>query len=128
MELALSLYQKVQEFHPPEHTSGPTFVALLKACASLRDLRRGHDIQTCISKLGLIEKDPFVGCAVVHMYAKCGSFLKAEEVFDRITFRDVVSWNSMMSGYVEHGRGAEALQCFGEMQIECILPTHVSYI
>eukprot|EP00250_Pteridium_aquilinum_P020023 c24673_g1_i1 orf=410-718(+) len=48
-------------------------VALLKTCAIEKDLHRGSEAHAVIVERGLLEKDVFVGNALVNMYAKCGS-------------------------------------------------------
>ncbi|KDP37589.1 hypothetical protein JCGZ_07935 [Jatropha curcas] len=57
-----------------------------------------------------------VSSALVTMYAKRGDIESASEVFKRQEVRDIVSWNSMVSGYAQHGHGTKALEVFKEMQ------------
>ncbi|KAL0391541.1 UNVERIFIED_CONTAM: Pentatricopeptide repeat-containing protein [Sesamum latifolium] len=52
------------------------------------------------------------------MYAKCGSLDDGDAVFKRMPARDVVSWNAMISGLSQNGRGIEVLTFFEEMQLE----------
>eukprot|EP00250_Pteridium_aquilinum_P013618 c21461_g1_i1 orf=1-507(-) len=56
------------------------------------------------------------------MYAKCGSLTRAQEAFDGLPLRDIVSWTILMAGYNDHGCGEKALECFDRMQHEGILP------
>eukprot|EP00250_Pteridium_aquilinum_P007947 c17548_g2_i1 orf=463-954(+) len=68
-EHALTLYQKMQidgSLQPDSHT----FVALLKACATLRDLESGHRIYLDIAGKGLLESNLFIASTLVDMYAK----------------------------------------------------------
>jgi pentatricopeptide repeat protein len=62
------------------------------------------------------------------MYAKCGSLEKARQVFDLLPIHDVVSWNLMISGYVEHEHGEEALRCLEQMQAKGVAPDAVTFI
>ncbi|KAF7081415.1 hypothetical protein CFC21_085357 [Triticum aestivum] len=57
-----------------------------------------------------------VGSALVSMYARKGSIDSARSVFERQTERDLVSWNSMISGYAQHGYSKEALDTFRQME------------
>ncbi|KAJ0077033.1 hypothetical protein Patl1_35928 [Pistacia atlantica] len=50
------------------------------------------------------------------MYMKLGFVKSAEKVFDEMRIRDLVSWNSMISGYHSVGDGFSALSCFKEMR------------
>ncbi|CAN0887681.1 Pentatricopeptide repeat-containing protein At2g34400 [Linum grandiflorum] len=44
------------------------------------------------------------------MYAKCGQLDCARKVFDEIPQRDLVSWNSMISGYAQMGSARKAMR------------------
>lgn len=52
------------------------------------------------------------------MYAHCGSLEDARCLFDRLPIKDVVTWTTMIAGYVEHGLGQEALDLYAKMQYE----------
>jgi pentatricopeptide repeat protein len=62
------------------------------------------------------------------MYAKCGLILKAREVFDELLVQDVVSWNALIGGYADHGRGEDALDLFHEMQNKGIARDAVTFV
>lgn len=104
-----------------------TFVHSLKACSSIGDIDRGKIIHTEISLDGL-EKVLVVGNALVDMYVKCGSLIDAQEVFDELPVRDVISWNTLLLGYVEHGLGEEAFMGLQQMQVECISSDSVTFV
>jgi pentatricopeptide repeat protein len=106
-----------------------TLACLSKACGSTRSLHMGERIHEEIASKGLLAKDAVLGNAVVDMYVKCGMLEKAEEVVLReLPIRDAVSWTSLIAGYVERGRGREALACFERMQSEGIAPDAVTFI
>ena len=105
-----------------------TFVTSLKACAKLRDYGRGTQIHAEVARMGLVEEDLFVGSALINLYAKCGSFVKAHEVFDRLTIRNVVSWNAMISSYADHGYGEESLKYVEKMTLEGIAPNSITFL
>ena len=50
-----------------------------------------------------------VNSALVTMYAKRGNIESANKVFERQPERDLVSWNSMISGYAQQGYGKKSL-------------------
>ncbi|KAI5067673.1 hypothetical protein GOP47_0018201 [Adiantum capillus-veneris] len=124
---ALQLYQKMRKC-AHAHRDGHTFVAALKACAKLKNLEQGELIHEEIAKLGLLHKNIFVANTVIDMYAKCGSLLKAQQVFDRLPKRTVVSWNALITGYAEHGRGNECMDCLEKMHLDGVFPNAVTFL
>ncbi|XP_072970323.1 pentatricopeptide repeat-containing protein At3g13880-like [Typha angustifolia] len=49
---------------------------------------------------------------LLSMYLKCGNLVHALKLFDRMPVRDVVTWNSLMSGYSQIGCCEKALDVF----------------
>jgi pentatricopeptide repeat protein len=100
-------------------------LAMLRACSSLTLNSRGMEIHGLAIKRGLHE-DIFIGGALVDMYAKCRDIKSAQKVFQRLPARDLVSWNSLISGYAQNECADEALKAFCEMQSEQIAPNSVT--
>eukprot|EP01018_Ginkgo_biloba_P039548 Gb_03572 [translate_table: standard] len=122
-EEALKLYdQMLREGVQPDKF---TFPSVLKACADVSALRQGKEIHDYIIKSGY-ESDVFVVNGVVNLYAKCGSVDIARHVFDKMSLRNAVSWNAMISGYTQNGYGEEALNLFRKMQMQEVKPDIVT--
>ncbi|RZB43006.1 Pentatricopeptide repeat-containing protein [Glycine soja] len=49
------------------------------------------------------------------MYSKCRAIDDALYIFENMVSRDVVTWNTMISGYPQHGLAQEAIILFEEM-------------
>jgi pentatricopeptide repeat protein len=62
------------------------------------------------------------------MYARKGSIDSARSVFERLTDRDLVSWNSMILGYAQHGYSNEALDTFQQMEVAGIEMDGVTFL
>lgn len=103
-----------------------TFLSLLKASAGLGSLKHGKEVHALIKKNGLQSNN--VGNALIDMYAKCGSCDDAHDVFKNLTQREVVSWNAVITGYLQHGRSKEALELFHEMKQESLDPDRVTIL
>lgn len=99
-----------------------TFSTIFSACARLLDLERGTRIHEEFSRSGR-EMDGFVSAAIVDMYGKCGCLARAREVFDQISSKTVVAWNSMINGYSLQGDSSSCFQLFSAMNEEGIRPT-----
>ncbi|XP_058101054.1 pentatricopeptide repeat-containing protein CRR2, chloroplastic-like [Magnolia sinica] len=124
-EVALSLYYQILDYGlKPDNF---TFPFVLKACSALSAIREGRDIHEHVVQTGW-ESDVFVGAALVDMYAKCGCVNNAREVFDRISSRDVVLWNSMIAAYSQNSHPAEALSLCREMARIGFRPTTATLV
>eukprot|EP01018_Ginkgo_biloba_P035754 Gb_27454 [translate_table: standard] len=122
-EEALRVYHQMQQsgVKPDKFT----FPFVLKACAGRLALQEGKMIHKQILRSGC-DSDVFVGAALVNMYAKCGVLEDARQVFDKMSRRDVVSWNAMVAGYAQNGRANEALALFNQMQLTDVKPNSVT--
>lgn len=124
-EEALSLFLKMQRegFKPTEFT----YSSLFCSCSVMGSLEQGkwlhaHSIKSGRKLVG------FMGNTLLHMYAKSGSIEDAKKVFDQLVKLDVVSWNSMLIGYAQHGLGKEAIQEFEEMLLAGIEPNDITFL
>ncbi|WMV46887.1 hypothetical protein MTR67_040272 [Solanum verrucosum] len=60
------------------------------------------------------------------MYAKCGLISCARSIYDRISSKDLICWNTIIACYGIHGQGREALTLFQQMKDE-IEPDHATF-
>ncbi|XP_057821050.2 pentatricopeptide repeat-containing protein At3g12770 [Cryptomeria japonica] len=102
-----------------------TMVNVLPAFAEVGDLRQGKCMHGYVLRNGF-DLDPFVGNSLIDMYSKCGSLVIARQMFDKMSTRDVVSWNAMIVGYAQNGHASEALTLFHQMLEESITPNPVA--
>ena len=124
-EEALVYYQEMQ--NEGVALNDLTYVSLLKACKNLRDLERGRDLHSEIAKEGF-ENDLFVTSSLLDMYSKCGILREAQDIFDELPVRDVVVWTTLLTGYMDHGLSAEALNCIEMMESDNISPNVFTYL
>lgn len=101
--------------------------SVLPACTHLTALQQGREIH-CYAIKREQESDVVVCSALIDMYAKCGNVGVARKVFNRVSHRNVVSWNAMIAGYGIHGHDEDALTLFYEMRGEGIKPDHITFI
>ncbi|XP_073121672.1 pentatricopeptide repeat-containing protein At1g74600, chloroplastic [Henckelia pumila] len=87
---------------------------ILTACSDLRSMKLGKEIHG-FSLRRRFQDQIILGGALVNMYSKCGDLNAARIVFDRIPFKDQVSWSSLISGFAQRGHIEEALQLFQDM-------------
>ncbi|GAB2223759.1 hypothetical protein Droror1_Dr00004499 [Drosera rotundifolia] len=89
--------------------------SVLPACAGLGAAMKGREVHCLALRRGL-DKNVFVGNALVDMYVKCGKMEAASVVFESIKVKDVVSWNSLVTGFSQVGRFNDVLLLFEEMR------------
>ncbi|KAH7296803.1 hypothetical protein KP509_26G039600 [Ceratopteris richardii] len=104
-----------------------TFVSALDACTNEKSLNEGVVLHTLMTKFGF-DVDVVVGTALVNMYNNCNCLQEAHLIFDLLPERNVITWNVMMTGYVHHGFGKEALQLFDRMENEKVTPDDLSTV
>lgn len=104
-----------------------TYPFVFIACANLPALNHGKSGHSSIFKLGL-ERDAHVNHSLITMYARCHELRCARKVFDEIAERDLVSWNSMISGYSQMGYARDAVGLFGRMKEQGFEPDEMTLV
>ncbi|KAK9072587.1 hypothetical protein SSX86_009022 [Deinandra increscens subsp. villosa] len=94
-----------------------TFVELLKACGELLELKLGKEIHGYCLRHGFLNSNPHVDTSLMGFYLKFDPSVAAL-VFEMLDSRNTISWNTMISGYVNHGDCLKALQLFVSMLIK----------
>ncbi|XP_047950249.1 pentatricopeptide repeat-containing protein At5g06540-like [Salvia hispanica] len=102
-------------------------VGALSACSYLGALAQGVWIHAYIDRRDM-ELDGVLGTALVDMYAKCGCIGMARDVFDKIPYRDVFAYTSLISGLADHGESNDALEVFRRMEDEGHRPNEVTFV
>lgn len=100
--------------HSGIHGNNFTFPLLLKACANLASIGDGTMLHAHIIRVGF-ETDIFVQTSLVDMYSKCFDLASSRQVFDEMSMRSVISWNSMIAAYSRAFRVNEGFKLFREM-------------
>ncbi|KAF9597230.1 hypothetical protein IFM89_016371 [Coptis chinensis] len=103
-----------------------TFSCVLKACVGLMDLSIGRQLHCMINIMGF-ESDVSVVNALLDMYCKCGRLDVACKLFDKMTYRDVASWTSMICGYSHAGNMNQSLLLFEQMSSEGVEPNEFTW-
>ncbi|KAJ9685194.1 hypothetical protein PVL29_017287 [Vitis rotundifolia] len=103
------------------------FTYLLKVCGDNADLRKGKEIH-CQLIVNGFASNVFAMTGVVNMYAKCRLVEEAYKMFDRMPERDLVCWNTIISGYAQNGFGKTALELVLRMQEEGKRPDSITIV
>ncbi|XP_021281695.1 pentatricopeptide repeat-containing protein At4g20770 isoform X1 [Herrania umbratica] len=104
-----------------------SYTAILSCCAKLCSSFQGRQVHSQIVKDGYMNY-VVVGTALVDMYCKCGDIDGARKYFDRMPVRNTVTWNEMIHGYAQNGRGDEAVRLYKNMIASGEKPDGITFI
>ncbi|XP_057966591.1 pentatricopeptide repeat-containing protein At2g21090 [Malania oleifera] len=92
-----------------------TLASLLQQCANTRSLREGKWLHLHLKLTGFRNPTTFLANHLINMYSKCGNEALARKVFDKMSGRNLYSWNNMLSGYAKLGMMKPAQRLFDKM-------------
>lgn len=126
VDICLKLYSKMRN-----STSDPndyTFTALLSACTGSGALGQGRSVHCQTLQMGF-KSYLHISNALISMYCKCGDLKDAFCIFNQFLNKDVVSWNSMIAGYAQHGLATQAIELFEVMMAKSgTKPDAITYL
>ncbi|GFY88940.1 pentatricopeptide repeat (PPR) superfamily protein [Actinidia rufa] len=111
-EQGISLYGRMQKFGVEANSY--TFSCVLKCFAAKESVVEGEMVHGYLLKLGFGSYNAVVN-SLIAFYFKCGRTESARKLFDELRERDVISWNSMISGYVANSLAEKGFEIFIEM-------------
>lgn len=103
-----------------------TVATVISACGQAGSSKFGRLVHGIGIKLGL--EDANVTNALVDMYAKCGMIGDAHYLFEMVSNKDVITWNSIISGLTQNGFAYEALRLFHQMRSEYLRADAVTLV
>ncbi|MCO5576100.1 hypothetical protein L7F22_029907 [Adiantum nelumboides] len=128
-EKALQLFSLMQ--HEQISADLLAFVTAFQACASFAEKeddclfegrsvkRKALEIGTALladARMRCLMSDIVVRTALLSMYGKCGAIKEAEDVFLGLSHHNLLSWNSMLSAYVQWDQAEKAADLYVQMQ------------
>nr|VDD32672.1 unnamed protein product [Brassica oleracea] len=125
MNKALELFREMQmeNVSPNEFTA----VCILSACSDLGALELGRWVHSFVESQRITLSN-FVGNALINMYSRCGDINEAKRVFKGMLDKDVVSYNTIISGLAMHGESFEAIKEFRDMVNRGFRPNQVTLV
>ncbi|XP_065873106.1 pentatricopeptide repeat-containing protein At5g50390, chloroplastic [Euphorbia lathyris] len=104
-----------------------TFSIVVRICTRLASLEYARQAHAALVRHGF-GSDIVANTALIDFYSKWGRIENARHVFDKMPNKNVISWNTLIGGYGNHGRGAEAIELFEQMLEERVRPNHVTFL
>ncbi|CAL1374795.1 unnamed protein product [Linum trigynum] len=90
------------------------YADILRSCSKNKLLELGIQVHGALLTVGF-GFDMMLSQDLIDMYGKCGQVVRARQVFDRMSERNLVSWTSLMCVYVQNGRPEESLSLFSQL-------------
>ncbi|CAN6472430.1 unnamed protein product [Victoria cruziana] len=109
-EVAVSIFRTMRAEGAVEMDS-MVMVSCISACARLAEVKLVMGFHGFVVQGGF-ESDISVNNTLLDGYAKCRGISEARKLFDEMTERDIVTWNTMIAVYSQNGLAKEALDLF----------------
>ncbi|XP_065870146.1 pentatricopeptide repeat-containing protein At2g40720 [Euphorbia lathyris] len=128
-EMSIGLFSEMtQHGLYPDSVS---ITSVLVAIASASVLLKGKSIHGYLVRHSPTLQNLFdlqVSNTLIDMYIKCGLLKYAEYIFRNMSEKNLVTWNSMISGYGSHGECPKAMRLFDEMTSCEITPDGATFL
>lgn len=104
-----------------------TLVSVFTACSALQLLNEGRQSHVLVIRNGF-EANVSVCNAVITMYSRCGGILESELAFRQIHSPNLVSWNTIIAAFAQHGHYEKALSFFSQMGLNGFDPDGITFL
>ncbi|PIN26281.1 hypothetical protein CDL12_00959 [Handroanthus impetiginosus] len=91
-----------------------TLVIVISVFSNLKSLAQGKVVHGLSVKAGMFSDTVLIN-ALIDMYAKCGDLSSSECVFVEVECKDIVTWNSIISGCSYNSHPEKSLRYFRHM-------------
>lgn len=110
---ALAIFRQMQSlnFNP----NSVTILSILPACANVIAEKKIKEIHGCVLRRNLESELP-VANSLIDTYAKSGNIQYSRTIFDSMSSKDIITWNSIIAGYILHGCSDAAFHLFDQMK------------
>ncbi|XP_059634420.1 pentatricopeptide repeat-containing protein At1g19720 [Cornus florida] len=122
---ALRIFRQMQSFRV--RPNSVTILSVLPACANLVAAKKVKEIHGCIFRRSL-ESELSVANILIDAYAKSGNIVYSKTIFDKMSTKDIITWNTLIAGYVLHCCSYAALDLFDQMTKMGLKPTRGTFV
>ncbi|CAI0398668.1 unnamed protein product [Linum tenue] len=113
-EKALKAFRDMQSRHLEPNSV--TVACILSVCMHLAVMILCKQVHCYILRHGFLINNILIGNSLISAYAKCGIMSDSLTIFNQMSDRNEVTWNSIILGFGMHGRRQEMFQMFERMK------------
>ncbi|KAF8410759.1 hypothetical protein HHK36_003296 [Tetracentron sinense] len=121
VDLAFSMYIQMQY-----EGISPNSVTILSLLSGVSELTQLQCLHACVIRYGF-ESDLVLVNSLLNVYGRCGRVETACNLFESMDRRDIVSWNSIVSGYAQNGNIRESVELLNRMKTEGTEPDRQTF-
>ncbi|CAA2998026.1 pentatricopeptide repeat-containing At1g19720 [Olea europaea subsp. europaea] len=116
---ALGIFRQMQSFGVKPNSV--TILSILPACANLIAAKKVKEIHGYALHSNLVS-ELAVANSLLDTYSKSGNIISSKSIFNEMSTKDIITWNTMIGGYVLYGCPYYAIQLFEQMGKEGFRP------
>lgn len=110
---ALRIFKKMQSFGFKPNSI--TILSILPAISNVVSMKKVKEIHCCVLRSNLL-CEVSVANSLIDTYAKSGNITYAHAIFSGMPSINIITWNTLTTGYVLHGCSNEAIHLFEHMR------------
>ncbi|KAJ0977905.1 hypothetical protein J5N97_013379 [Dioscorea zingiberensis] len=123
--MALDVFRNmaVSSKEPPNSS---TLVSVLSACSDLSALKMGKQVHCYLIKCE-VNTGVMIHISLIEVYSKCGYMEFTHRIFKAMEGRNLVTWNTMISGLLLNGQLDSVVKLFSQLRSEGFRPDMVTW-
>ncbi|XVF25435.1 hypothetical protein REPUB_Repub13aG0212100 [Reevesia pubescens] len=104
-----------------------TAIPAISSIRQLKSIEWGKQMHAYVMRNGS-DYQVSVHNSLIDMYCECDCLIYARKIFENVTNKTVVSWSSMIKGYVNHDLNIDALSFFSRMKTDGVKADFITVI
>ncbi|KVI01112.1 Pentatricopeptide repeat-containing protein [Cynara cardunculus var. scolymus] len=112
--------------HTGQQVDSETYSLLLQDCIFKKYYHHGRRIHSQMVVVGFLPNE-YLKIKLLILYAKSGDLVTAHILFNRLLMPNVISWNTMIAGYVQKGLEEMGLSLYYNMRQSGLTPDQFTF-
>ncbi|XP_071924476.1 pentatricopeptide repeat-containing protein At1g19720 isoform X2 [Coffea arabica] len=122
---ALGIFRQMQSLCVKPNSF--TILSILPACSNLIAAKKVKELHCCVLRRNL-DCELSVANSLIDTFAKSGNIKYSRTIFNSLLAKDIITWNTLIAGYVIHGRAVDAIELFNDMSHTELKPNRGTFV